>query len=631
LTRKELRETLRDRRTIITLVLMPLLVYPLLSVAFRQFFFSTYSKATDIEWRIGGNNEKTLSSFGQQLRDGGQLIDAIDGAENGPAQGILVHEFDGGGGGEKRGYRPGRAVAIRPLSRSPRGRPAPIRADLPAGFRAQSLHRGLRGAAIMGIRSDQIFRAFATTVQRQWLAPLRSGGARPLLANPGKSFPWATLVPLILILMTITGAVYPAIDLTAGERERGNSRVPHGGAASAPEHAPRQVLCRAHRRFADSRANLAAMSITVYSTGLGSMLFGEQGLRPSAILIVLSLLVLFAAFFSALLLAVTSFARSFKEAQAYLIPFMLLAIAPGFLSVMPGIELGHLWAVTPLVNIVLLARDVLQGTFRPLLAGEAVVSTALYGVASLALAARIFGSDAILYGSQGSWSDLFRRPDELRTQPTLAGAALCTAVVFALQIVTSGCSASGLPRCLSARSCCCRRDWGAFCIWHYQRRSLGRSTSACRAGFSCSTGRCWPTSARLSWGCRFWTFAHELILFTQQFSFLNVDLQKLGAAKFAEKIKEIDPFPARGNFGHRSRRLRRVVLPRLFARRAPGSPPRLGRDCRNGSFVRAFSRLRQRGRGKRPPAPQHPAWSRPRLGLLADEERLSRNVAARHT
>src|SRR6185295_3760262 len=79
LTRKELRETLRDRRTIITLVLMPLLVYPLLSVAFRQFFFSTYSKATDIEWRIAGNNKETLSKFSEQLRDGGQLIEQIDG------------------------------------------------------------------------------------------------------------------------------------------------------------------------------------------------------------------------------------------------------------------------------------------------------------------------------------------------------------------------------------------------------------------------------------------------------------------------------------------------------------------------------------------------------------------------
>jgi hypothetical protein len=91
---------------------------------------------------------------------------------------------------------------------------------------------------------------------------------------------------------------------------------------------------------------------------------------------------------------------------------MLLAIAPGFLSVMPGIELSGVLAVVPLVNIVLLARDVLQGNINPLVAGAAVVSTALYGVASLALAARVFGSDAILYGSQGSWADLFRRPDE---------------------------------------------------------------------------------------------------------------------------------------------------------------------------------------------------------------------------
>ena len=49
-----------------------------------------------------------------------------------------------------------------------------------------------------------------------------SGGCRPISRRrPGKWFRLATLVPLILILMTITGAVYPAIDLTAGERERG--------------------------------------------------------------------------------------------------------------------------------------------------------------------------------------------------------------------------------------------------------------------------------------------------------------------------------------------------------------------------------------------------------------------------
>ena len=70
---------------------------------------------------------------------------------------------------------------------------------------------------------------------------------------------------------------------------------------------------------------------------------------------------LFATFFSAVLLLVTSFARSFKEAQAYVVPLMVVCLAPGFMSVMPGLELGPLLSVVPLANIVLLARDVLEG------------------------------------------------------------------------------------------------------------------------------------------------------------------------------------------------------------------------------------------------------------------------------
>jgi sodium transport system permease protein len=90
--------------------------------------------------------------------------------------------------------------------------------------------------------------------------------------------------------------------------------------------------------------------------------FGEAGLSALVMVQVLALLVLFAAFFSAILLALTSFARSFKEAQAYLIPVMLLALAPGLLSLTPGLQFSNWLAVTPLVNIVLLARDVFEGT-----------------------------------------------------------------------------------------------------------------------------------------------------------------------------------------------------------------------------------------------------------------------------
>ena len=101
-------------------------------------------------------------------------------------------------------------------------------------------------------------------------------------------------------------------------------------------------------------------------------------------------------------------------------------------------QLNAWLSVAPLANIVLLARDTLQGHAHPLWGFVAVLTTALYGTAALGLAARIFGSDSILYGSQSSWSDLFRRPVEPLAQPTLAGAMSCLALIVPLYVVLSG-------------------------------------------------------------------------------------------------------------------------------------------------------------------------------------------------
>jgi len=92
----------------------------------------------------------------------------------------------------------------------------------------------------------------------------------------------------------------------------------------------------------------------------------------------------------------------------------------------------------PLANIVLLARDVLEGDAPLLWGAVAVVSTIVYGGLALALAAREFGSDAIMYGSEGSWSDLFRQPRQLRTQATMTGALATLAIVAPLYVMVSG-------------------------------------------------------------------------------------------------------------------------------------------------------------------------------------------------
>ena len=109
------------------------------------------------------------------------------------------------------------------------------------------------------------------------------------------------LIPLILILMTITGAVYPAIDLTAGERERGTLEI----LVAAP--VPRLALLFAKYvsvvtvALLTAVVNLGTMMVTLVVSGLGPMQAFRNGLTVEALLSILALLVLFAGFFSAVL------------------------------------------------------------------------------------------------------------------------------------------------------------------------------------------------------------------------------------------------------------------------------------------------------------------------------------------
>jgi ABC-2 type transport system permease protein/sodium transport system permease protein len=134
----------------------------------------------------------------------------------------------------------------------------------------------------------------------------------------------------------------------------------------------------------------------------------------------------------------TSFARSFKEAQAYLIPLMLLALMPGVLSLMPGLKLQGPLAVAPLINIALLTRDLLEGKADTPTAAVVVATTLLYALAALAVAARVFAAEAVLYSQPGGWADLFRRPREPRNAATPSAALLCTALLFPSSFLAHG-------------------------------------------------------------------------------------------------------------------------------------------------------------------------------------------------
>ncbi len=451
LCRKELREILRDRRTVITLILMPLLVYPILSIAFQRLLVSSATSATGVPVRyvIAIDDELDAQVLVEYLLLGQHLLTTPDNpydravaaasleSASGGIQWVMVEDMD-------------RLLAESHIdlailidvadTAGPAGLPQ-------ARFNMTRLSGSANGRDAWEFVQSRL-RAVNDKYMSEQLSRLGVDVKLPIQiieneteASKAPSVSLAALVPLILILMTITGAVYPAIDLTAGERERGTLEA----LIAAP--VPRVHLLLAKYSavvtvaLLTAAANLIAMTVTLYSTGLMETLFGQE-LTWQAWAFIFALLVLFAAFFSAVLLAVTSFARSFKEAQAYLIPLMLISLAPGILALTPGIELNGMLSVCPLVNIVLLARDVFQGSVEAAPATIAVVSTMLYAGGAIAIAARIFGADAVLYGTQSGWSEWLQRPEETRPSASLSSALLFLAVLFPLYIILANFLAS---------------------------------------------------------------------------------------------------------------------------------------------------------------------------------------------
>ena len=180
------------------------------------------------------------------------------------------------------------------------------------------------------------------------------------------------------------------------------------------------------------------MAITSHSTGLNVSLFGGAGLSLPVVIKVLLLLALFAAFFSAVLLAITSYARSFKEAQAYIIPLMLLCLVPGVICLMPSLAVhGPAGGRAAGEHRAAWRAICWKGASTRCWRRSAVMSTVFYVVAAIGVAARIFGTDAILYGSQSTWSDIFRRPTEPRAALPLPAAALSLAIMFPAYFVLS--------------------------------------------------------------------------------------------------------------------------------------------------------------------------------------------------
>jgi ABC-2 type transport system permease protein/sodium transport system permease protein len=447
--RKELRETLRDRRTIITLLAMPILLYPLLGLGFRFLAVQQLSMA-DTKIYVGLETEDDAKWISESVALASTLKDDSAKNEETASQAtadtakpeiVLSLPRSGDAVDLKKMVADGLIdVGVR-ISRANPSLPTAIQNPSAVELIYNSELLRSRNAADyleqkFNTANGELIRLWAESQRIRFQIPIQQQRTRVKGTDRGPAV--LGLLPLVLLLMTVTGGVYPSIDLTAGERERNTLET----LMALPVPKIRLLLAKfvavVSVTMLTGMMNLIAMAITLYALQLDTILLGPSGFSLVLAIKLFLILSTFALFYSALLLVLTSSARSFKEAQAYLIPLLLLSITPGLVILLPGWRLGQGTAVIPLVNILLLSKEVLEGAAPLLPAILALLSTVLYGAAALSLAAQIFGADAVAVGSRSRWRDLLQRPMETRPFPNLSLVLFGLAVLFPAYFIASG-------------------------------------------------------------------------------------------------------------------------------------------------------------------------------------------------
>ena len=166
--------------------------------------------------------------------------------------------------------------------------------------------------------------------------------------------------PFMLVMWSLAGALYPAVDLCAGEKERGTMETLLISPASREEIVWGKFLTIWVFSAATALLNLLSMGLTTWQF---SSLHAQRRLPSPAVLLwgVLLLLPL-SAFFSAVCLAVGAYARSSKEGQYYLMPLFLLTMPLIFLTLAPGVELNPFYSMVPVTGVALLLQKLIAAS-----------------------------------------------------------------------------------------------------------------------------------------------------------------------------------------------------------------------------------------------------------------------------
>ena len=372
--RKEWLEVIRDRRAIFVAFVLPVLIYPALYYAVRSTSIGDRDRST-LRVGVGGD-----SDFLRPYLDGRRLI-------------LEPGEFD------PQRLRDGSFALFAQCD--PSG--VTVHFLTTSHGSTEALHRFRE--ALGACRDDRIRGRFAAMGRSLDPRRVASIELHDLSSAETRSlFMLGKLLPVFLVILLLAGGSFAAIDLIAGEKERGTLETLFLQPIDRSSLVRGKFLVVLFMSFASLASNAAGLLVT---WKVAPLLGFERSdgpidgfvLPPLRVYLLVLLWVLpLAVFTSSLLLAISAYARSFREAQTYLVPVTLVGVALVLLGAAPGASLASVLALVPVTNAALAIRDVLEGRFQVLPQAIAWAASATYAAMALRRARSLLLREDLVLG-----------------------------------------------------------------------------------------------------------------------------------------------------------------------------------------------------------------------------------------
>jgi sodium transport system permease protein len=388
--RKEFRDLVRDRRTLISSIVVPILIVPILFIVIGLIGYLISSRALTERATImilGTENAPTLAA---RLRSDPNF--EIVPADPDYAQRIdqkklrLALEFPPGME-EKIASQPQETQTIRAYWYEDELRSLGTlrKAEKDVNeYRDEIAQKRLAAHNLTGADAKPF------EVVRQDVA-----GAEKVTGNI-----LGYILPYMVIIFCLTGAMPPAIDLTAGEKERGTMETIIASPAGRVEIVLGKFLVVALAGIVAAALVLTSFSVFVIA---GAGLIGRinknfvLSISGPAMVTVFVMILPLAVLFAAILMAIALKAKSYREAQTHIAPLLFVAILPAVASTIPGLELTPKLALVPILNMSLAAKEIFAGQHPWKMVGLIFASTCVYAGLALRVAVRQFHREDIIF------------------------------------------------------------------------------------------------------------------------------------------------------------------------------------------------------------------------------------------